>query len=386
MRILLADDDPTARSILSAIFRKLGHQPETAEDGEQALQLALQEPHPEIIVLDWMMPKLSGPEVAKRIREHTKQIPFRPYILILSTKNDRKEVALALNEGADDFLSKPPDGSELVARMRVAERMVAHEIELRQSIAELSEMIKRHELLGEFVVGQQPKTALPSTGVLGREETQNFITAAFREFNTELIPLDHTAGLRFSEPLSVWDAILLPQQEAWIDLVLEMSAATARHSFELALHRPPNDAGEHETYLVEAHTLIRKMIQTNLQRHGVATLAPYGHRLKRAEYAEHLHPSEAQIHYFTTSGGPLRVIIIRSLTPRIEKEARRVNTLEFLPQGFPHDSKPPLINAQSVVDKVIRHKINHLSQDSLTAQMALVVEPTATAKWYHREA
>jgi DNA-binding response OmpR family regulator len=383
MRILIADDEPTARSILSSLFKRLGHEPTAVEDGLKAVEAALTEPHPEIILLDWMMPGLSGPEVAKKIREQHKQIPFRPYILILSSKNNRKEVAQALNDGADDFLSKPPDGSELLARLRVAERMVTHEIELRKTIAELSKMIERHELLGELVVSHQPKTVNSDTQMVHRDEIQGFVTAAFREFNTALTPIDQGNGVRFPNPLCVWEAIVLPQQQAWIDIILEMGEGTAAHCFEQALHRPPTTK-EKETLILELHTLIRRMFQASIQSHGIATVTPYGARLKKTEYTELLKTGEANILYSTTNGGPLRVTIIRSLTPKIEKEPKLVNTLEFLPLGFPHNSSTPMINQNTVIDKTIRHKINHLTDDSISTQTVVVMEPTETTKWFQQ--
>ena len=383
MRILIADDDRTARTILSTLFKRLGHEPTAVEDGLKAVEAALAEPHPEIILLDWMMPGLSGPEVAKKIRELHKQIPFRPYILILSAKNSRNEVAQALNDGADDFLTKPPDGAELLARLRVAERMVTHEIELRKTIAELSKMIERHDLLSELVVTHQPKTEKTDTEAIHNNDIQGFVTAAFGEFKTPLTQIDLASGVRFNNPLCVWDAIVLPQQQAWIDIILEMGESTAAYCFEQALHRPPTTK-EKETLILELHTLIRRLFQTSLQSSGVVTATPYGPLIKKTEYTELPKAGEAHVLHFSTEGGSLRVTIIRSPSPHIEKEPKAVNTLEYLPLGFPANTNTPLINQHTVIDKTIRHKINHLIDDSVSTQTVVVMEPTETTKWFQQ--
>jgi len=70
--------------ILTTVFTRLGHQPVAVDTGEKAVELALQEPHPEIIVLDWIMPGISGPEAAQQIRANEARMAFRPYIIVLT--------------------------------------------------------------------------------------------------------------------------------------------------------------------------------------------------------------------------------------------------------------------------------------------------------------
>ena len=382
MRVLLADDDPTARLVLTSVFTKLGHQPTAVENGTKALQLALQEPYPEILVLDWMMPGLTGPEVARKIRENEKQLPFRPYIIILTSKRERTEAALALNDGADDFMSKPPDATELTARLRVAERMIAHEIELRASITQLTRMIERHELLGEMVVTRHAQGEASSTGAFDRGEFQGLITAAFQQFKTVILPVDQARGVTFQNPLSVWDAVVLPRHGVWIDIILDIPQATARQVFEQSLHRPPDTKRESESFIIEAHSLIRKIIQTKLKNSGLENIAPF---VATATTQDRGHVDEGtQAYYFSTEHGPLRVVIIHSMCATIEKAPRQVNALDLLPRGFPPDAPMPIINANTAIDNSLRHRLRHFADDMTEPPKVPVIEPSETARWFHR--
>jgi len=382
MRVLIADDDATARLILTTVFTRFGHQPVAVDTGEKAIELALQEPFPEIIVLDWIMPGITGLDVAQRIRANEARMAFRPYIIVLTSKRDRKEAARALDEGADDFLSKPPDATELAARLHVAERLMAHEIELRATITRLSKMIDRHELLGELVATQHSRNEQATTSAFSRQETQGLITAAFEEFRTAILPVDQAKGVELQNPLAVWDSVLLPKHGVWIDIILEIPQATAREIFEGSLHRPPNSRDEVETFIIEAHTLIRKIIQTKLQNRGLENFSPFATRTKTI--ARQHSDDGTQSYYYSTQHGPFRVVIIHSMGPLVEKWPNQVRTLDVLPDGFPPNAATPIVARKTVVDNTLRHRITHLATEMITVPKVMVIEPTETARWFHR--
>jgi len=121
MRILLADDEPLSRELVLRTLRaKTQHELVAVEDGDQALTLALQEPHPDVLLLDWMMPGLSGIEVCARVRRASLRV--QPYILLLTARSTRADILEGLGAGADDFLSKPAAPDILVARLLPASR------------------------------------------------------------------------------------------------------------------------------------------------------------------------------------------------------------------------------------------------------------------------
>jgi DNA-binding response OmpR family regulator len=134
-QILIADDDPVAQKVLRTILQQAGYTVQSANDGETALRTLLQPDAPLIAIVDWMMPGLNGPDLCTKLRAIN--LRLRPYIIMLSGKADKAEIAAALDAGADDYLSKPFNRMEFLARLRVAGRMVQAQIKLQKYIAHL---------------------------------------------------------------------------------------------------------------------------------------------------------------------------------------------------------------------------------------------------------
>jgi two-component system response regulator MprA len=113
MRILVADDDPEIRSFLKRGLAYEGYTVDVADNGQQALEKALQTA-PDLVILDVMMPGLNGLEVAKRLRAGG-DVP----ILLLTARGATADKVAGLDAGADDYLVKPFALEELLARVRV---------------------------------------------------------------------------------------------------------------------------------------------------------------------------------------------------------------------------------------------------------------------------
>ncbi len=117
--LLLADDDPTITNGLRPFFERAGFHVLTVANGADALETARAH-HPDMIILDVLMPRLNGREVLRRLRHAGLQIPT----ILLTQVGDASERALALEEGADDYLNKPFEAHELLARVRAVLRRV----------------------------------------------------------------------------------------------------------------------------------------------------------------------------------------------------------------------------------------------------------------------
>ena len=128
MRILIADDDPTASLILKTVLEKLGHEVRETLDGRQAWAAYKEEDH-RMLILDWMMPELDGLEVCERIRAENRT-PYT-YILMLTSLEGRGRYLEAMRAGADDFINKPADPDELEARLVVADRILRLQAEVK---------------------------------------------------------------------------------------------------------------------------------------------------------------------------------------------------------------------------------------------------------------
>lgn len=128
LRVLVVDDSRLQRRILSASLKRWGFAVIEAASGEEALEICAQESH-DLVLSDWMMPGMSGLEFCKAYRASSND--HYAYFILLTSKTDKEEVALGLDSGADDFLSKPVDPSELRARINAGNRILAMQRELR---------------------------------------------------------------------------------------------------------------------------------------------------------------------------------------------------------------------------------------------------------------
>ncbi len=116
-RILIVDDDPGIRTSLASFLSRSGFEVLIAQDGEQGLDV-LGKDHPDLIILDVLMPHLDGRETLRRLRQVGNWTP----VILLTQVGEAVERAMALEEGADDYLNKPFEPDELIARLKAVLR------------------------------------------------------------------------------------------------------------------------------------------------------------------------------------------------------------------------------------------------------------------------
>lgn len=133
MRILIADDSIVSRHLLEATLRKWGYEVVVATDGAQAWDYLRREDAPQIAILDWVMPELTGPEVCRRLREEQGAYT---YVLLLTSKSQREDLIAGLDSGADDYVTKPFDQHELQVRLRAGTRIVKLQSELKRQASQ----------------------------------------------------------------------------------------------------------------------------------------------------------------------------------------------------------------------------------------------------------
>jgi two-component system cell cycle response regulator len=136
IRLLLVDDEPIQRRILQLLLESEGYAVETASDGEEALLKILNRRF-HILLTDWEMPGMDGPTLCRRVREAN--LPTYLYTLLLTGHTSEASVVAGLEAGADDYLRKPPNKPELLARLKAGARIVR----LEQSLREAQERVHR---------------------------------------------------------------------------------------------------------------------------------------------------------------------------------------------------------------------------------------------------
>ncbi len=122
MKILIAEDNAFSRTLLKKTLVKAGYDAVVAENGDVAWEMLQQDDPPRLALIDWIMPGLSGVELCRRIRELDDPVPI--YVILLTAKTDKEDVLEGFSAGADDFIKKPFDSGELLARIQVGRRLV----------------------------------------------------------------------------------------------------------------------------------------------------------------------------------------------------------------------------------------------------------------------
>jgi phosphoserine phosphatase RsbU/P len=134
MKALIADDDIVTAAAISASVSGWGFEVVVAHDGLGALDQLMANPAPALAIIDWEMPGIDGPEICRRIRADARE---RLYVLLLTARSSPADVVEGLEAGADDYLVKPVNLSELRARLHVGVRVITLQERLSNKVAEL---------------------------------------------------------------------------------------------------------------------------------------------------------------------------------------------------------------------------------------------------------
>ncbi len=150
MKVLVADDDPVTRVVLERAVERLGHDCRAAADGLEAWN-TFRRWGADVIISDWMMPGLEGPELCRRVRGR----PRAPYtfFILLTVLEDKQHALEGMEAGADDYLTKPLDFDDLRARLIVASRVT----ELHQQLAlrDAERESRLQDLVGRLILAQE---------------------------------------------------------------------------------------------------------------------------------------------------------------------------------------------------------------------------------------
>jgi len=144
MRILIVDDEPQITRVLRTSLQSNGHEVTVAQDGVDALAKFMKA-KPDLVITDLAMPGMDGIELTRSIRERS-QVP----VIVLSVRNQDASKVAALDEGADDYITKPFSIQELLARVRVQSRRAVAAGEPEQSSIALGDFhidVDRHQVL-----------------------------------------------------------------------------------------------------------------------------------------------------------------------------------------------------------------------------------------------
>jgi two-component system, sensor histidine kinase and response regulator len=185
VNVLIAEDDAMMRLMLQRAVEHQGHACLMAQDGLEAWQL-FQTHTVDIVISDWLMPFMDGIELCRRVRQQMDRVVGYTYVIFLTALHDKEHMRTAMREGADDYLSKPLDPTELWTRLRVAARVMslyrrvaAHQAELERSNAELTQFASTvsHDL-------QSPLSSIAGFSQLLQEHSADHLDAKATRYIT----------------------------------------------------------------------------------------------------------------------------------------------------------------------------------------------------------
>jgi CheY-like chemotaxis protein len=240
MRILYTNYS-SARTVLRAIFLKLGLKYEVAGNGAAVIEALQRHSGPRIAIVDSNLPGVNAFNICRRFKDTPPD--QKPYIIVMTKESDRTQVLAALEAGADDFIQRPFDSTDVIARLKIAERTIAERENFQKQLAEA------RRRAAEQPPGPGPAPAVDEflSDHDRRREPRQLFTDTFRQLN-QLDAFSHFEdliiktlsgmGLNGAKPLgagatsvtpdiSVHCAAILPSQSVWLDIVLDLDRRSA---------------------------------------------------------------------------------------------------------------------------------------------------------------
>jgi DNA-binding response OmpR family regulator len=404
MNILVVDDDPVAQRIMKMFVERSGYQPTIYTDGPKGLEAALAPDAPPIILLDWMLPGMDGIAVCKKIREAKPKV--RPYIIILSAKHGKEEIAAGLDAGADDFVSKPFNVGEMQARLRVASRLIEYQRELLKQIDDNEVLTQRNSLLGELISKRQgveaSEQSVPDTKPGAKtkrdeckptdftdHEVRYMLSIALLELRLALqgvSPRSRPPEFRFAE-YCAWSGLLLPEQDVWLDLVVVGETSATEQLFESSLGRRSKTEAETSGFTAEMARMIAIGFARMLRVRAGEVMQPLMSRSLRLALSTATVPTPGvnRSYDLVIENLPFRLMTAIEPCAKRMMTPEAVHALDILAAPFPprEISSMPIFNEGLVmtprfIEKMLTHDVA-LQQ----GECAAVRRPTKLARYFN---
>ncbi len=195
--VLVADDDPVFRHLLQTSLEKWSYEVIAVENGLEAWKILSESTAPRMAILDWMMPEMDGVTLCRKLRSN--QNAHYCYLLLVTSKDEKQDVIVGLDAGADDYLTKPFDVDELRARIRAGSRIV----HLQDALLRAKEKLQ-FEVAHDALTGLWNRPAILE--IVQKETARHRRTAS--ELGIIMAVVDHFKDINDTQGHLTGDAIL----------------------------------------------------------------------------------------------------------------------------------------------------------------------------------
>ncbi len=407
MKVLIADDSKAIQLRLSIPIRSAGYDVISTVSGQEALEILLSDDAPPVAILDWMMDDMDGVEVCRQLRAKlmgTDPTIIRPYLIMLTALSGVENIVAALTDGANNYLVKPWNDKELVARVQVAERYIDLQRELHEKIREQEVLLRRNALVLDALKNHPtaslmaPPTAanvvpiaLPPKDPQIHSAVGDILGAIGDVFTrmglgdvSEEEPNSFTAD---ADTRFCWLPIYLDDDALWIDLMLGFDDRTARRFYRETI----GGVSASETMIDDALAEISRALQDELvntyKRNGKPSSSfslPKVLARKRRMTAS-LESSGASSRCLEIGGKVLGIWLMTTESKQTEKLVSNIEEFDILAADFvsPWKATLTVLRKNNVLsDLYIKKLVRFLGDKSEEASVQVIEPPSFARKCY----
>ncbi len=411
MKVLVAEDDPTSRRWLEVALSKWGYDVVLASNGKKAWDALQDENPPSLVLLDWMMPKMSGTDICRKLRGTNRKT--YTYVIMVTAKSSKEDVIAGLEAGADDFIPKPVNLQELRARLRAAERVLRLQGELQQRIEEMESLLRRHNLLRDVLNKQtqssgtaeadEPATQKPAViGKGGAAQTEavsgevsevglmarvdDIVMKSFRQLGLGSAEPKDPSTLPNGEnwEFTAWSVLILMEAAQWIDLKVEMDRDSAKTLLQTALG---NKAGSDDDLLDvvgEMLNIIQGQCKALCDEEGVDVAIPV---VPKAILKENLPPlprsgKKSVCRGYSLPGMTVRFTLMSSPSPVVKGATYEVSATDLLAEPLQSSDRQAdiLLNKGIMLDDHYLEKVRDLAKSEEQENLLSVIRSSPLTK------
>lgn len=408
MNILVAEDDEDSARLLKRILQDAGYDVIMARDGNQAWKVLQRADAPKLAVLDWMMPGMSGIDICKRLREKHEDV--RTYVVLVTAKGKKRDVIKGLDSGADDFVTKPVDKGELLARLRVAGRTLDLQKQFVQVIERQQSLLQRHNLLRQQVwkpgrSTQNGKVTSDDSDVADLSRPCSHSAAPelrpLAEMDQFLVNILNEIGFPMTASMASsisladqdfdftsWCALIIKSKGIWFDFKMETSRITAGEVF----HSLSGATAKSDTDLVDTMSELANMYVDNLkivlQQQNLDTLKPY---VAKAMYTREV-PARFPLgigheqHILSGAGRTIRFTAIQYPAQAVKKAMNKGCALDVLAEPIYQSAGEDLLllSEGTALDYQYIQKLHDFLGDKRQQCQISVLEPSPLTLIFNR--